>query len=481
MALFSKKCVPYWSRLFLWLVAYSLILVGSVVLFQYHREKQFKAEELNARLQQINSEILDDIDAGIPVEQSCSNHSVGGLRVSVINSAGRVIYDNSLDSLPSVNHQNREEIARAIAVGSGYSVRRLSQSTGSSYFYSARRGKDGIVVRTAIPYSVSLSSLLKADYGFLWVIGGITLIMCVLGYIATRKIGHHISRLREFAANAERGEPVYDARPFSHDELGDISAHIVRLYASLQQAIAERDREHQATLREQEDKVRLKKQLTNNINHELKTPVASIRVCLETLMTYPNLEESKRQDFMKRCLANCDRLSNLLNDVSTITRIDEGSQTIERRPVDLAKIIATVVDDMTPLAQNKGVTIANNTHGAMPLNGNASLLESVFVNLINNALSYSGGNRIEIVGGTDSDGMIRLSFSDNGCGVDPTHLPHLFERFYRIDKGRSRAAGGTGLGLSIVKNSIQVHQGEIHISNQPTGGLRFDIHLPSLQ
>lgn len=119
--------------------------------------------------------------------------------------------------------------------------------------------------------------------------GGVTVLMCIIGYFVTRRVGLHISRLRLFAEKAERGERIYDTEPFPHDELGDISNHIVRLYARLQQAITDRDREHRSALHEEQEKIRIKKQLTNNINHELKTPVAAMQVCLETLIDHPDL------------------------------------------------------------------------------------------------------------------------------------------------------------------------------------------------
>lgn len=475
----NKPGLTYPLRLFLWLLAYSLLLVGCFIGFQYRREKEFKAEELNAQLQLINSHILDDIaDGGDAARVSLSqNHTFGDLRVSVIDNRGRVVYDNSLDTIPGANHLSREEIAQALKHGSGYTVRRHSESTGNTYFYSATLGPGGLVVRTAVPYSVSLSELLKADSGFLWVMGGVTLIMCVLGFFATRRIGQHILRLNRFAERAERGERIYDTAPFPKDELGSISNHIVRLYAGLQQATADRDREHQAALDEQRDKERIKKQLTNNINHELKTPVASIRVCVETLLTHENLPEEKRRDFLQRCMANTERLNRLLEDVALITRMDDAPATIAKARVDLTEIVNSVVDDCRPVATDREIEIDNDIMKPLPMWGNSSLLASVFRNLIDNAIAYSGGDEIWVdLVSADKDKII-LTVSDNGCGVADEHLPRLFERFYRIDKGRSRLAGGTGLGLSIVKNAVLLHGGSITVSNRAGGGLLFTIML----
>lgn len=294
---------------------------------------------------------------------------------------------------------------------------------------------------------------------------------------ATRRVGLHIQRLKLFAESAERGNKIYDEEPFPHDELGDISNHIVRLYASLQQAISERDREHGAALHEQQEKERIKKQLTNNINHELKTPVASIQVCIETLLSHPDMSKEKRTEFLNRCLVNNRRLGQLLADVSLITRMDDGAKSIIREQIDLTEIIRNVVEERADTAEKHGFTIQNDVVKPIDIIGNRSLWESVFYNLIDNAISYSGGSKIIISHVQSGENKIVLALSDNGCGVAEEHLARLFERFYRVDKGRSRAAGGTGLGLSIVKNAVQLHGGSITVSNNLSGGLCFKITL----
>ena len=469
--------ITYSRRLFLWLVGYSILLVVCVLLFQYKREKDFKAGELNAQLQVLNERIIHQLETGNIDINTVDVDDFKDLRVSIVDSSGQVIYDNSLDALPNTNHLRREEISEAIRFGTGYTIRRHSESTGETYFYSARKGANGIIVRTAVPYSVSLDGLLQADKGFLWFLAGLTIIMCTLGYFATRRVGLHVRRLKLFAESAEKGNKIYDDEPFPHDELGDISNHIVRLYVSLQQAISERDREHSAALHEQQEKERIKKQLTDNINHELKTPVASIQVCIETLLNHPDMSKEKRIEFLTRCLANNQRLQQLLSDVSLITRMEDGAKSIVREQIDLKEIIRNVVEERSEIAEKHGFTIQNDVVKPIEMKGSRSLWESVFFNLIDNAISYSGGNKITVTQMPSSLNKIILTLCDNGCGVAEEHLPRLFERFYRVDKGRSRAAGGTGLGLSIVKNAVQLHRGSITVSNNPNGGLCFKIIL----
>lgn len=439
-----------------------------------HREKQFKAEELNLRLQTVNSRIMDCLagNGEVSVPASVIPHDFPGLRISIINDSGAVIYDNTLDSMPGTSHLDREEIAKAMKHGEGFSIRRHSQSTGGTYFYAAKRG-NGYVVRSAVPYTVSLNQLLAADYVFLWFMLMVTIVMCIIGFFATRRVGRHVERLNQFAEMAERGERIFDTEPFPNDELGNISGNIVRLYARLQQAIADRDRQHRIALHEQQEKHRIKRQLTNNINHELKTPVASMQVCLETLMSHKNLSEEKRDEFVARCYAANERLRKLLADVSVITRMEDGGENIQKSPVCIKELVSEICDEYKEIAAEKGIEIADNVSYDGEIEGSASLLSSIFHNLIDNALAYSGATRIEIKDGYSNSGFLAISVADNGCGVPPEHLPRLFERFYRIDKGRSRQAGGTGLGLSIVKNAVLWHGGTIKVANRRGGGLIF--------
>ena len=473
--------VTYHRRLFVGLVIYSAVLVGSFALFQYFREKEFKAKELNEQLQGVNGSILEALVENDSVEfnKIASRRLSDGLRISVIDGKGRVVYDNSLDTLPGTNHLDRSEIAEAVKTGSGFSLRRHSESTGQTYFYSAKKGGD-YIVRTAIPYTVSLNQLLAADYGFLWFMVGITAVMCVIGYFATRRVGLLVKRLNQFAERAERGERIFDTEPFPHDELGEISNHIVRLYARLQQAISDRDREHRQAMHQEQEKIRIKRQLTNNINHELKTPVASMQVCLETLLSHKGMAEEKREEFLVRCLSANERLRRLLGDVSAITRLEDGGESIVKEKVNLAEIVAEVCDEYAVEASGKGMAIVNAVSYDGPLCGNSSLLASVFRNLIGNAIAYSGGTMVELSQRPDEDGRcLTVIVADDGIGVAPEHLSRLFERFYRIDKGRSRQEGGTGLGLAIVKNGIAWHGGDITVKNRRQGGLEFRFTLPT--
>lgn len=481
---------PYSRRLFLMLMAAVWALVGCFLVFQYNRERVYKAEKMDARLQLVNSALLEmryhgqELDS-LTVEalaRDMRHLSVGDvhdLRVTLISTAdGRVIYDNAVRPLPAGNHLRRPEVAAALSNGDGYSIERRSQSNGEDYFYSARLSPSGsVIIRTAVPYTLDLQEVLRADSNFLWVVLLLAVMVSLGGYVAVSRIGGTVTRLRRFSEMAERGDRIFDSETFPDDELGTISSNIVSLYARLQKTSADRDKEHRRVLAQQEENARMKRELTNNINHELKTPVAAMSLCLETLVTHPTMPEEKRAEFVERCNKECRRLSDMLTDVSTITRMDDGGMKIEKEPLRLAPLVAEAVDEARATPDGTGFDYSVELPDDLELRGNAPLLLSVFRNLLSNALRYSGGTRISIRVVGRSASHVVVEFADNGTGVPAESLPRLFERFYRVDRGRSRRAGGTGLGLSIVKNAVAVHGGTISASNIPSGGLRFTFSL----
>ena len=479
MATVLRSRFSYHRRLFLLLLAFSWALVACFVTFQYSREKRFKAERLDARLQLFNLRLLDALGEGTAPGAFLADHPLpyGDLRVTVIDDDGGVLFDNSADSLPAANHLGRPEVTEALAHDTGYTIHRHSESTDRYYFYSAMKG-DGIIVRSAVPYSVSLREVLAADWEFLWFMLGVTLLMSIAAYFTTRRLGHNITRLNEFAERAERGERIDEQAVFPHDELGDISSHIIRLYARLQRTTADRDREHALALHEQQEKIRIKKQLTNNINHELKTPVAAIQGYLETLLDNPGLGAEKRTAFLEKSCAQVARLRSLLADISTVTRMDEASQLIRKERVVLNDIVDEIRADMQLRPEGQRLRVNCDFPYPLEMEGSPSLLGSVFRNLADNAAAYSGGRDIFIRLLDNSPEQYTLQFADNGIGVEEEHLPHIFERFYRIDKGRSRKLGGTGLGLSIVHKIVEAHDGTIEVASTPGEGTVFKLRFP---
>ena len=420
----SEIKVSYHRRVFIFFLGFLWAIVICFIGFQYMREKQYKSDFLSAQLQLYNRNLLYQVDEGLQLQQYIDSHEkpFEELRITIVSLNGAVVYDNkiSLDSLN--NHRYRPEIEEAIKKGSGYHIGRHSESDGRLYFYSATKGERAIV-RTAIPYSSDLKELLRADWTFLVLMILLSIFVSILSYFASRRLGRTIEKMNK--------------------------------------------------IRQEQEKNKLKRQLTNNINHELKTPVASIQICLETLLSGVELSDEKRVELIERCYVNNARLRNLLNDVSLITRMEDGSLLISKEPVVLNDIIGEIHKELDVVSEGEKMTLHTDFKDIVTVCGNLSLIGSIFRNLTENAIAYSGGKNIYITLLANDADSCTISFEDDGRGVDPQKLHRLFERFYRIDKGRSRQIGGTGLGLSIVKHAVQFHGGNITVSNRPGGGLKF--------
>ena len=389
----------------------------------------------------------------------------------------------------------------------------------------------------------------------------------IIFYKFTNKLGTSISQLREFAMRADRNEPIEMAMQsaFPHNELGEISQHIIQIYKRLhetkealyiereklithlqisheglgiftkdkkeilvnnlftqysnlisdsnletteevfaiselkeiihfinknqqQRSLSKDEKRMSITINkngrtfiveciifqdasfeisindvtQEEEQVRLKRQLTQNIAHELKTPVSSIQGYLETIVNNDNISREKMNTFLERCYAQSNRLSRLLRDISVLTRMDEAANMIDMERVDISVLVGNIINEVALELEEKHITIVDSLKKGIQIKGNYSLLYSIFRNLMDNAIAYAGTNiQININCFREDENFYYFSFSDTGVGVPAEHLNRLFERFYRVDKGRSRKLGGTGLGLAIVKNSVIIHGGTI--------------------
>ena len=224
----------------------------------------------------------------------------------------------------------------------------------------------------------------------------------------------------------------------------------------------------------QEEESRMKRQLTQNVSHELKTPVSSIQGYLETILSNPDLSPDKRQFFLDRCYSQSTRLTGLLRDISVLNRLDEASEMFDLTEVNITKLIAEIQKECSQDMEEKHITSEIILPGDPTVFGNNSLLYSIFRNLYDNAIAYAGENiRITVNCYKEDPKYYYFSFSDNGVGIPEEHINRIFERFYRVDKGRSRKIGGTGLGLSIVKNGVNFHKGQISAKSSPGKGVTF--------
>ena len=217
----------------------------------------------------------------------------------------------------------------------------------------------------------------------------------------------------------------------------------------------------------------IKQQLTSNIAHELKTPVATIMGYMETLQGN-GISPKKQKYFIEKAFSQTKRLSELVEDISLLSRIEEAKDHFKLSEVDVNLIIEEVTDSLELKLNEKNINVQFHPRRPIIINGNNSLLFSIFYNLFDNVINYGGENiQVNISQYLEDRKYYYISFSNSGNSIDKKHLARIFERFYRIDAGRSRKKGGTGLGLAIVKNAVQFHKGEITAKKLKGGGVEF--------
>jgi two-component system phosphate regulon sensor histidine kinase PhoR len=223
-----------------------------------------------------------------------------------------------------------------------------------------------------------------------------------------------------------------------------------------------------------------------NVSHELKTPIATIKGFVETLLDGAMNEPDDNTRFLSIVAKQADRLESIIEDLLALSRIEqsEDSGSLPLEPTRIADLLATACSDCMPRAAEQGIEMNIDCDTNLIADVNAPLIEQAVVNLIENAVKYSGTHqpilicaRLERIP-LENKEELTISVADHGCGIHPEHLPRLFERFYRVDKGRSRQAGGTGLGLSIVKHIVQAHGGTISVDSQLDEGSLFCLRIP---
>jgi len=223
----------------------------------------------------------------------------------------------------------------------------------------------------------------------------------------------------------------------------------------------------------------MRQEMTSNIAHELKTPIASVRGYLETLLVNRDLDNEKQHYFLEKAMAQSTRLTDLINDIVTLNKLDEAGSSFAFEEVEVAQVVKEVCDNLQVSMNQKGIRTEITVDPSVMVTANRSLVVSVFQNLLENAISYAGDNITVFVKTVQGDpGFHNFSFADNGIGIPEENQARIFERFYRIDDGRSRKSGGTGLGLSIVKNAILLHKGEVSVRTRQGGGTEFLFSLP---
>jgi len=573
-------------KIFIYFIAVFLLFTVAIMLFQLHREREFKKAQLEITLENVTEvahNYIELYNLGETGDFRRADTLVSlipqkNIRLTIIDKKGKVLYDSFVADYSAMeNHFERPEIQKALYSTVGSNIR-LSETTKQEFYYYARN-YDDYFVRAAMVYDIQVAHFLKANRFFIFFITAIFLVIWLIVNVITKRLSISITKLKDFAIKAGRNESIENENEFPQNELGEIGTQIVKIYNKLHKAkddaALEKDRlfnhmnilnegisffkpnkekmlanshfiqyisiisntstisaEHifdipefkkinnflnenlkkevefqpnelpqiEYTFKKNEQYFKvlciifadksfeilitdvtrpekrrlLKQQLTSNIAHELKTPLASIKGYIETLMNNPGISEEKKKYFIERAFAQSERLNLLLNDISLLNNIEDAGELFEIKQVNVKNIVTDVIENLENRLSEKNIKCKLNVDTDVVVNGNDSLLSSIFQNLIENTINYAGRDiSVEIKNYLEDKKFYYFSYSDSGVGIPEEHLHRIFERFYRIDSGRTREMGGTGLGLSIVKNAILLHKGKISARNLEEGGIEF--------
>ncbi|MDO5664151.1 MAG: ATP-binding protein [Bacteroidia bacterium] len=577
-----KFRLSYRKRILLYFFVIIAIFTVGIILFEQKQIRYERTRSLENMLDS-NADFIHRYIEGkniafsdtMPQLDELITYLPDNLRLTIIDKAGVVVYDNLLDKRIMTNHIDRPEIQKAIGFGSGSNIR-MSDSNYIRYLYYANNYEGKYFIRVALPYEVEVRPFLNSKNSFMYFILLFFIVSVLMMFYFANKFSKSIKELKEFAVNLKNEKPVKTAFQFPDDEVGEVSAEIVENYNLLKEnrkklalerekliqhfqyseegiAIFSEERKKIYTnshflqflniivdkpvledeylfsdsnfeeivtfldstdrsenvfstrieksgkqfnirviifedknfeiyisdITKAEKRRLLKQEITNNIAHELRTPVTSIRGYLETILSLNPKDIARQQAFIDRAYVQTIRLSELIQDISMLTKIEEAADRFIREPVYMKPLLDELGSDLSDIFHKKNITFNIDVADGVIIYGSRTLLYSIFRNLVDNSIAYAGETiQITIRCYMESDDAVYFEFHDNGIGVEEKHLVKIFERFYRVNEGRTRDTGGSGLGLSIVKNAVLLHKGNIVAKNRPEGGLLFLITFP---
>lgn len=373
---------------------------------------------------------------------------VDDLRITMIKKDGKVFYDSFADVKKMENHANRQEVRQALKHGNGKAIR-TSDTMDKSTFYYAVRLDDGNILRVAKESRSIWSVFIKVTPAILILILVIFAISKMLSDVLTKSL---LLPIEEMSENL--------------DHLDDITT-----YKELMPFINTIQEQHKNILMN----AKMRQEFTANVSHELKTPLTAISGYSELIQNgMTNEEETIR--FAGEIHKSAKRLLTLINDTIRLSQLDTSEQKVIYEAIDLYKIAEDCVNMLKFSAENHGIDIS--IHGTNAyLEGNREMLEEVVYNLCDNAIRYNNeGGKVEVTV-KPVKGKIYLCVEDNGIGISKEHQERIFERFYRVDKSRSKSTGGTGLGLAIVKHIIQQHGAHMELTSEKGKGTKIEIEF----
>lgn len=396
-----------------------------------------------------------------------------GGRITVVDRAGGVLADSEFDARKMENHANRPEIAAALAgrVGSG---KHFSRTMGADFFYVAVPTAEG-AVRVSVPLAHVQEEIRASRLRMIGTTSLAFLPAALLAALFARYASSRLGRIIDYAAQLAQGNfrarlPVAGADEFGvlSSKLNDTGEKLEEMFSQLQ---------HEQVELEKLERVR--KDFVINVSHELRTPLASIQGYAETLLDGAIDDAKHRVKFVEIIRQNAERLTRLTADLLSLSRIEMGNQQFQFASYFVNGLLENAYDSMLPLAKKKGVRLEIE---AAPERAevfcDSEAMHQILSNLVDNALKYTAEGGVVTLEASPRGALMEIAVRDTGVGIPAEDLPRLFERFYRVDKARSRELGGTGLGLAIVKHLTRAMGGDVAVTSEVGRGSRFAFTVP---
>lgn len=430
---------------FIMIAALAIVVTAlSAMLVYYNILKEQVFGDLKAYAHVIELLNIDDLAAGI--EKDPYNPIDDDLRITLIGTDGEVLYESLLNKDEMDNHYKRPEIIEAREKGEGEAVR-YSTTSGTHTFYYAERLQNGNVLRIGRD-SVSVNRIMVNTLVIVLVIAlGILFVCMGISHYLTKKLVEPIEKLATNIMLVDENNVYEEIRPF----VNTIKEQHVNIINNAQ----------------------LRQEFTANVSHELKTPLTAISGYAELIGNGMTGKEDTIR-FSKEIHSNANRLLSLINDIIKLSELDEADHQMEMERIDLYKLAENCVQMMQVTAEKQGIRLTLQGESTMAM-ANKGLMDEVFYNLCSNAIRYNKpGGSVTVTVGTKDERPF-LSVADTGIGIPKECQERVFERFYRVDKSRSKSTGGTGLGLAIVKHIVAQHNAALHLDSELDEGTTIEI------
>ena len=416
---------------------------------------------------QIMDQSLDyDSDLGLQINELNILNDHNKARLTILDSEGNVIVDNQVsEHLNMENHLQRKEIQKALKEGYG-SARRRSGTLNKSMLYVSYMSKNkDYILRIAMPFNGYVSYLVILLPSILLSLGITLILSLILANRFSSTITKPLYEISEELLKLKEDNPEFSFKPYEYSELNLIGDTTKRMADAVKQSMKKIEFERM-----------VRQEFFTNASHELKTPITSIRGYIELLENNMATNEEMKKEFMARIKKEALNMTVLIDDILMISRLETKEVEVVITQVRICPLVTELVASLKPLAGENDVTIEMNCK-PITINANHGQMKDLFSNLIVNAIKYNKpGGKVKIIVTKEGNNAIFI-VEDTGVGIPDKSKQRIFERFYRVDKGRSKM-GGTGLGLSIVKHIVNYYNGTIEFDSQIGKGTKFTVRIP---